>query len=192
MRGPCENQAVKSGWRPAVVAAVASVLLTGCGAEITSSGCSASMTKSPDWVFGLLLSSGLVALFSGGAWVGFLPGLVTGPPRPAPKRWWSPGGRAQMVLSLAFVAYAAYNSRDMWTQTPDGYIQAASVGFLALIMGGIVAASRRYRATGVWPSGRQTPWGFFWVLPVSFLVAASNTVWAFVTMAGSSVSIPCQ
>jgi len=68
---------------------------------------------------------------------------------------------------VALVAYAAYNSMDMWTQTPDGYIQAASVGFLALIMGEIVAASRRYRATGVWPSGRQTPWSFFWVLPAA-------------------------
>ena len=76
---------------------------------------------------------------------------------PAPKRWRSRGGRAQIILAVALVAYAAYNSMDMWTQTPDGYIQAASVGFLALIMGEIVAASRRYRATGVWPSGRQTP-----------------------------------
>jgi hypothetical protein len=186
---------VKSGWRPAVVAAAASALLTGCGTEIASemtSSCSASMTTSPDWVFGLLLSSGLVALFSGGTWVGFLPGLVTGPPRRAPKGTWSPGGRAQMVLLVALVAYTQYNSRDMWTQTPDGYIQAASVGFLALIAGGLVAASRRYRATGVWPSGRQAPWGFFWLLPVIFLAAASSTVWAFVTMASSSVSIPCQ
>jgi len=96
-----------------------------------------------------------------------------------------------MVLSVALVAIAVYNSRDMWTQAPDGYIQAALVGFLALIMGGIVAASRRYRATGVWPSGRQTPWGFFWVLPVIFSVATGSAVWAFVTMAGSSVAIPC-
>jgi hypothetical protein len=149
------------------------------------------MTTSPDWVFGLLLSSGLVALFSGGAWLGFLPGLVTGPPRPAPKHWWSPGGRAQWVLSVAFLAYTQYNSRDMWTQTQDGYIHATSVVFLALIMGGLVVASRRHRATGVWPSGRRAPWGFFWVLPVIFVAAISSTLWAFATMASSSVSIPC-
>jgi hypothetical protein len=150
------------------------------------------MTTSPDWVFGLMLSSGMVALLSGAAWVGFLPGVVTGPPRPAPQRWWSPGGRAQMVLTLALVAYTAYNSREVWTQTQDKYIEAASVGFFALIMGGIVAASRRHRATGVWPSGRQTPWGFFWVLPLIFLGSASSALWAFGTMAGSSVPIPCQ
>jgi hypothetical protein len=142
-------------------------------------------------VFSLLLSSGLIALFSVGAWIGFLPGLVTGPPRPAPKPWGSWIGRAQLVLSVAVFAYVAYNSRGVWTQAPEGYIEAATVGFLALIMGGIVAASRRHRATGVWPSGRQTPWGFFWVLPVIFLVAAGSALWAFDTMAGSSVSIPC-
>jgi hypothetical protein len=58
------------------------------------------------------------------------------------------------------VAYAAYNSMDMWTQTPDGYIQAASVGFLALIMGEIVAASRRYRATGGLAERPANPLGF--------------------------------
>jgi hypothetical protein len=150
------------------------------------------MTTSPDWVFSLLLSSGLVALFSGGAWVAFLPGLVTSPPPAAPKRWWSSGGRAQMVLSAAFFAYLTYSSRDLWTQAPDWYVEAAFVGFVALIFGAIAVASHRHRATGVWPSGRQTPWGFFWVLPVIFLVAAGSTLWAYATMAGSTVSLPCQ
>ena len=173
------------------MATVASALLAGCAADATSSGCSASMTTSPDWVFSLLLSSGLVALFSGGAWVAFLPGLVTGPPRPAPK-WWAPGGRAQVVLSVTIFAYAEYNVRDLWTHAPDWYIEVAFFGVLALITAGIVVALRRHRATGVWPNGRQTPWGFIWVLPVIFLVAAGSTLWAFATMAGSSVAIPCQ
>jgi len=167
-----------------------SVLLAGCAADATSSGCTASMTTSPDWVFSLLLSSGLVALLSGGAWVAFLPGLVTGPPRPAPK-WWAPGGRAQVFLSLAFVAYAEYNVRDLWTQAPDWYIQAATYGVVALILGGVAVAARRRRATGVWPSGRQAPWGFIWVLPVIFLVAAGSTHWAFDTMFGPMVPVPC-
>ena len=96
-----------------------------------------------------------------------------------------------MVLSAAFLAYTQYNYRDIWTQTPDAYIQATFVAFLALIMGGLVVALRRYRATGVWPSGRRAPWGFFWVLPVIFVAATSSTLWAFATMASSSVSIPC-
>jgi hypothetical protein len=150
------------------------------------------MTTSPDWVFGLMLFSGLVALFAGGVWVGFLPGTFTGPPRPAPKRWWSPGGRAQLVMTGALVAFTQYQSRDMWMGTPDRYIVAACLGLLALIMAGVVVASRRHRATGVWPSGRQAPWGFFWVLPVIFLAAAGSALWAFATMVGSSVSIPCQ
>lgn len=183
---------MKWGWRHVVIAAVASALLAGCSAESqSSSDCYASMTTSPDWVFGMMLSSGLVALFSGAVWVGFLPGLVTGPPRPAPKRWWSPGGRAQVVLAVAFLAYIQYNYREMWTQTPDRYIDATSMAFLALILGGVVVASRRWRATGVWPSGRQAPWGFIWLLPVVFVAATSSTLWAFATMASSSVSIPC-
>jgi len=149
------------------------------------------MTTSPDWVFGLLLESGLIALLSGGAWVGFLPGLVKGPSRPEPKRWWLPGGRVQVALVVAFVAYTEYNSRDLWVQTPDLYIHSTFLVFVALIAGGIVAAARRHRATGVWPSGRQAPWSLFWVLPVIFVAAASSTLWAFATMARSSVPVPC-
>jgi len=95
------------------MATVVPVLLAGCAADATASGCSASMTTSPDWVFSLLLSCGLVALLTGGAWVAFLPGRVTGPPRPAPSRWWSPGGRAQMVLTVALLAFTQYNARDL-------------------------------------------------------------------------------
>jgi len=150
------------------------------------------MTTSPDWVFSVLLSSGVVALISGGAWVAFLPGVVTGPPPPAPKRWWSPGGRGHLVLSAVIFGNLLYSSRDKWAQTPpDQYIDATALALLVLILGGVFVASRRHRATGIWPNGWRTPWGFFWVLPVIFLVAAGSTVWAFTTMAASSVSIPC-
>lgn len=181
---------MRPGWRPTVVAAVASTLLAGCGAELSSS-CSASMTTSPDWVFGLLLESGLVAILSSAVWVGFLPGLVKSPSHPEPKRWWSPGGPVQVPLMMAFVAYTEYNSRDLWVKTPDLYIHSTFLVFFALIAGGIVAAGRRHRATGMWPSGRQAPWGLFWVLPVIFVAAASSTLWAFATMASSSVPVPC-
>ena len=97
-----------------------------------------------------------------------------------------------MVLTVALLAFTQYNARDLWTQAPDQYIEAATFGVVALVLGGITVASRRHRATGVWPSGRQTPWGFIWVLPVIFLASAGSTLWAYGTMAASVVSIPCQ
>lgn len=149
------------------------------------------MTTSPDWVFSVLLSSGLVALLSGGAWVSFLPGVVTGPPPPAPKRWWSPRGPGHLVLTVVLLGIVLQGPWDRWAQAPYRYIDVITWALLVLIMGGTFVASRRHRATGVWPSGMRTPWGFFWVLPVIFLGAAGSTVWAFATMAASSVSIPC-
>jgi hypothetical protein len=183
---------MKWEWRPAVVAVVASLLLAGCAPEVElSSSCSASMTTSPDWVFGLMLSSGLLALLSGAVWVSFIPGVVTGPPRPAPKRWWSQGGPAHRVLAVACLGYTQYQLWDMRTQVQDVYIQAIFAVITAPILGGLYVASRRHRATGVWPSGRQAPWGFFWALPLVCVAAASSTFWAVTTMANSSVSIPC-
>jgi hypothetical protein len=153
------------------------------------------MTTSPDWVFGLLLASGGVAMLSGMVWVLFLPGLITGPPRPQPRWSWSRAGwgRAWLVFPVALIAYNLYINyrqdgyRQMWTQSPDRYFSAAFVGFGALIVGGLIVASRRHLTTGVWPSGRRAPWGLFWVLPVIFSAAVIGGAWALITMVSSMV-----
>jgi hypothetical protein len=191
---------VKWRWRPGVVAAVASVLVAGCGSELQSSEssqCIGEMTTSPDWVFSLTVSAGGIAFFSVMFWCLFIPGLFKHAPKP-PAIGWPPRGWAQwalmafLVLMVANLAYTQYTYRDMWTQTPEVYFDAAFVSFGILVTGGSSVAARKHRATGTWPSGRQAPWGFFWVLPVIFLVAASATGWALATMAASVVSTgPC-
>jgi hypothetical protein len=94
-------------------------------------------------------------------------------------------------VAVAFFGYAQYQLWDMRTQVQDGYIQAIFAVITAPILGGLYVASRRHRATGVWPSGRQAPWGLFWALPPVCVAAATSTVWAVSTMASSSVPIPC-
>jgi hypothetical protein len=165
--------------------------LVGCEAGTSSGGgCFVGTTTSPDWVFGLLMSSGLVALTSGMVWVVLVairPTTPIGPRRTAART------RLYVVAVLAWLGVNAYHYRDLWTRAPDGYILAVSVTASALTVVVLVVAAHRFRTTGVWPGGRRAPWGAFWLLPTMCASAIGVAGWSLVTMVASSVttSKPC-
>jgi amino acid transporter len=147
-------------------------------------------------MFGLLLASGGVAMCSGIIWVAFLPGMIRSqpPPRPEPERWYLPRNAVLALAATVFVlsAFTVSNSSHGST-TADRYFLTAIVGTGVLVVGLFVVALGRYRATGVWPSGRRAPWGSFWLLPVIFVAAVGCGVWALLTMTTSMVPTagPC-
>jgi hypothetical protein len=112
----------------------------------------------PDWLFGLMLAAGAVALVYGFVWVFLLSmqGRIFArrPAQPAWRRW---GLAVVMLLNLALLAFE--------DSSQPGVLVGIAVELL--VMGPALATTfvvvRRASLAGTFPGARRAPLGMFWV-----------------------------
>jgi len=133
-------------------------------------------TTTPDWVFGLLVGCGVVALSAGLVWGLVLTSAGTTPqPREAPGPWWRD---VRLLVCVGLVTWNLWRLGSDWDSPQDG---ALDVAVLLLTAGPVVLALvwvRRAVAAGVFPPARQAPFGAFWLLPALLVAAVAGGVWA--------------
>lgn len=140
--------------------------VTGVG-RVTSgsesgSGQGCFVSGGPDWLFGLMLGAGTVALFYGFVWVSLLTlqgrPARTAKPLPGSLKW---ALGSLMLLNLAsLIAQSASNPGDLF----GGQVFAG--GLLAVVLPGLgtlAVVSRRAVAAGTYPRARTVPMRMFWV-----------------------------
>jgi len=148
-------------------------------------------TTTPEWVFGLTLAAGLVALSAAVSW-GTLwkwthrPSSWTPQPPEAsePLPWW----RRALLVGIGILAGVnLYQDRDMWARPPDAAIIGAIL-VLAIVypLSGLTLFERRARRSRRLEDVRRAPLGMFWVLPVIFLSAVGAGAWSIWAQIASS------
>lgn len=195
-RSSCEDHPVKRRWR--LAAAAAGCLTLGACEYSETSGCweSSATTTTPDWVFGLVIGAGLVALFAGIVWVMF---LFEQTPEPTPE----PVSRVLLGVNLILLSTATaglvlngvsiYRSAEQW-HTADAVVLGGTLSFAAVPAAAVFAGLRKFRRTGRWPIRRAAPWAMFWILPVLAVTAAVTSAGALAAMLASfevTSSGPC-
>lgn len=140
-------------------------------------------TTTPDWVFGLFLSAGLVGLTAALAWgsLFLIRGPVQSPGSLHPRRQWP-----SLLLTGVWVAYVTVDAfrAPNWAEF---WMRAGPLLLGAYAMTGLALHARRLVRTGGGPrfSPLRAPLGVFWTLPVIFLAASGAAVWAAQAMSNS-------
>ena len=154
------------------------------GGHVTSSveyrsGSGCVVSGGPDWLFGVMLGAGTVAVLYGFVW-GFLLAMQGRAAASAQAR----SGWSRWLPALV-VAFNLASVLVLSASQPGGVVRGLLLlgGMLAVALPGLatlMVVSRRATATGTFPRARAAPLGMFWVSVVVSVLALGVSVGALV------------